>query len=170
MTISTEIKEQGFVILTNALDQGTQTETHAVSIDYQWPNGTGLSKADAVWSDTRSLGVGTELLDLTALVQLDAAAKTIRTVNLDKVKYIRIKNTTTAATTGYLEIGAGGANPWIGALWKAADDTTTVPFLSVLEWGDPSGVAVVAGTGMTINVQAFTATQTYEILIIGESA
>lgn len=157
-----------------ALDQGNLGggNAHKVEAEYDLAAGTATSQTNLIWSDSRSLGVGTEDLELDNLTQLDSAGATLNARTFSVVKAICIKNTTSSGTLiiGGGTGGAGAADAFAGAGYPMVDDTDkiTIPFGGCFLWYDPVGVAVTNSATDILHVEATGATQTYQITIVGE--
>jgi hypothetical protein len=155
------------------LDQGNLGgNSHKVDATVSVAAGTAASEIDLVWSDSRSLAVGTEQLELDNLTQLDSAGATLNARTFSVVKAILIRNTTASGllTIGGGTGGAGAADAFAGAGYPmvADSDKIDIPFGGFFFWYDPAGAAVTNGATDVLEVEATTATQTYEIAIIGE--
>ena len=160
----------------SALDIGANNETIGALVSLAWPNGTATSQVNEIWSEgSRSLAASAnDAFDLTSLTQLDAAGATVRpAVAFSVVKLVYIRNT---SATGSLIVGggtgAGGASDaWALAtgLLSADAATTNVSAGGFLLWTDPAGVAVTNTSADVLNLQGVGATQTYDIIIMGES-
>lgn len=150
------------------LDAGVGNIQHLVEQSPSVGAGTADGQIDQAWSDSRSLAVGTEDLELDNLTQLDSAGATLNARSFSVVKGIVIKNT---STSGKLTIGGKGATAFAGAGYPFVDDTDKADINagSVWFWYDPAGVAVTNGASDVLLVEATTATQTYDIAIIGEA-
>ena len=100
---------------TNVLDLESPISSLDEKIAKAWTNGTGSGKAQASWSDIRSiLTTANEELDLTAL------ANAFGTLTIAKVKMLIINPVT--ATTGYrLLVGGAAANAWSAFLADPSD-------------------------------------------------
>jgi len=152
------------------LDQGTSKALHALAEALSWPSGTAASQADEVWSDKRVVAAAAnDDLELDDLTQSDSSAGTVRSVSFAVVKLVFVRN---VSTSGRIDIGAAGSNPWAGAGLPLVDgsDKTAVPFGGGWLWYDPVGVAVSNGSADVLRIAGVTAEQTYRILIIGEAA
>jgi len=152
------------------LDQGTSKALHALTEALSWPSGTAASQADEVWSDKRVVAAAAnDDLELDNLTQSDSSEGTVRSVSFAVVKLIFVRN---VSTSGRIDIGAAGSNPWAGAGFPFVDgsDKAAVPFGGGWLWYDPVGVAVSDGSADVLRIAGVTAEQTYRILIIGEAA
>ena len=154
------------------LDKGAGSIRHAIEQSANLPSGTADGQVNEIWSDTRTLAVGSENLELDNLTQLDSAGATMRTVAFAVVKGIVVRNTSASGriALGGGTTGAGAADAFAGAGYPFAADASEVdiPFGGCWSWYDPVGVAVTNAATDILHVEAFTATQTYEIVIIGE--
>lgn len=146
----------------NALDLNNVTDKLAKTVKKSFTNGSGANKAQAVWTDSRSLLTTTsETLDLNALVNA------FGTLSLSKVKAIMIYPTT--ATAGYrLLVSAGASNGWSACFGDASD-------VLRVDAGSPALLTsfvdgwTVDGTHKTIKIENPSGgTVAYEILILGE--
>lgn len=150
---------------------GSANEKHVRKYADSWPDGSGTSQADQVWSDDRSLGVGTETHDLQSLTQLDDNGATLRSgINFANVKEVLIRNTLAPGATGTLRAGNAVANPWdgTGCMFEAAGGTSDLQPGGTLLWTSPVGGAVGAAAS-DLMIEAIGATVTYEIQIKGDS-
>lgn len=155
---------------TVSLDQGSSRAMHALAESLSWPSGTAASQADEVWSDQREVASGAnDDLELDSLTQVDADGNTVRSVSLAVVKLVYIRN---ISTSGRVDVGAAASNPWAGAGLPFVDgsDKAAIPFGGGWLWYDPAGVAVSNGSADVLRVAGVTATQTYQIIIVGEAA
>ncbi len=100
---------------TNVLDLESVTSTLTKAITKNITNGTGANKAQAVWSDTRSLlTTANEEIDLRAIVN------GFGTLTAAKIKYIIINPVT--VTTGYrLLVGGAASNAWSACFADPSD-------------------------------------------------
>lgn len=155
--------------LSAALDLGAGKAPQALSRSLSLGSGTGVGKADRIFSDRRTLAAsGTEDLDL-AGVLLDAFGATIT--------FARIKGLVIAAAAGNTNnvvVGAASSNPW-ATLLGATHTLTLRPgaFVAVgTGAADATGYAVAAGTGDLLKIANSGAGSavTYDIHIIGASA
>lgn len=132
-------------------------------------NGTSTGQVDRAYYGERTLtSSASETLDLAGSLA-DLFANTLTFV---KVKYIAVKVMTT--TDGVdLKFGPNATNgAGIGGFWTAAGDKTIVPAGGFVEWYDPNGWTVTAGTAdllYALNVSG-SASVTYRVLIVGTSA
>ena len=173
MALSTTIKLTLSSTRTLVLDLGSFREPHVVDYDVTWPTGTAVNQADEVWSDSRSLAVGSENLDFTALPQVTSTGVAVRTVAFAVIKAIIIRNTSASGrlVVGGGSTGAGAADAFAGTGYPFATDAseTEIPFGGAWVWTDPTGVAVTNGATDILHIEAVGATQTYEIEIVGEA-
>jgi len=151
-----------------AMSGGRADESHAKAPAYNFSNGVGVNQADQVWSDDRSLPVGTETHDLQSLTQLDDAGATLRSaISFDGIKALLIRNT---SATGILTVGGAAGTPWDGAGTPFAIATGKIDIHpgGVLLWVAPTapGGAVAAGA-KDLLMEATVATVTYEIIAVG---
>ena len=156
-----------------SLDQGVLGgSAHKVEADLSASAGTAAEQIDLAWSDARSLPVGSEELELDNLTQLDSAGATVNARTFGVVKGILIRNTSASGTLilGGGTGGAAAADAFAGAGYPLVTDASkiAVPFGGLLMWYDPVGVAVTTGATDILHVKATGATQTYEIIILGE--
>ena len=170
MAVQTSISIDVQAARSVTLDQGTSKALHALAEALSWPSGTAASQADEVWSDKRVVAAAAnDDLELDDLTQSDSSAGTVRSVSFAVVKLVFVRN---VSTSGRIDIGAAGSNPWAGAGLPLVDgsDKTAVPFGGGWLWYDPVGVAVSNGSADVLRIAGVTAEQTYRILIIGEAA
>jgi hypothetical protein len=141
--------------------------------------GTGASKSNITWADTRALALSTsETLDLssggsggTALTNAFGVA-----VLFAKIKLLCIVNSSdllATPTTADLVVGKATSNAWVGP-FDAGTDTITIPAGGVLLLSTPSanGWPVTAGSADCLKIDNIDGAQAsqYNIIIIGESA
>ena len=170
MAVQTSISIDVQAARSVTLDQGTSKALHALAEALSWPSGTAASQADEVWSDKRVVAAAAnDDLELDNLTQSDSSEGTVRSVSFAVVKLIFVRN---VSTSGRIDIGAAGSNPWAGAGFPFVDgsDKAAVPFGGGWLWYDPVGVAVSDGSADVLRIAGVTAEQTYRILIIGEAA
>ncbi|MFI9824417.1 hypothetical protein ACIHFC_28795 [Streptomyces sp. NPDC052013] len=154
--------------LTQSLDLGASRAPQSLSRKMSLASGTGVGKADRVFSDRRTLAASaTEDLDL-AGVLLDAFGAAIT--------FARVKGIIVAAAAGNTNnvvLGAATTNAW-ATLLNATGTVTLRPgaFLAVGTGQADTGYAVTAGTGDLLKVANSGAGTpvTYDIHIIGASA
>jgi len=143
-------------------------EAHSKSFSANWPDGAGAGAADQVWSDDRSLAVGTETHDLQSLTQLDDNGATLRSaISFDGVKALHVKNN---SATGTLTLGGAGANDWDGAgtPFQVATGKIDIQPGGVFLWLAPTaGGGAVAAGAKDLLVEATVATVEYEIVVVG---
>lgn len=125
-------------------------------------NGTGVNQADLQWSDTRTVGVAGETLDLNALV--DSLG---RTVNMAKVKVIIVK--AAAANTGTIDMGNAAANQFKMGFGGAAN-TWTLPAGGIFMAAAPqAGWSSANGSFDSLKFLGSANGQVYSIWLIGTS-
>ncbi|MFE9921564.1 hypothetical protein ACFYQA_08275 [Streptomyces sp. NPDC005774] len=154
--------------LTQALDLGAGRAPQSLTRKMQLASGTGVGKADRVWSDRRTIAAsGSEDLDL-AGVLLDAFGAA--------VTFARVKGLIIAAAVGNTNnvvVGAASGSPWITLL--GATHTLTLRPGAFVAVGtgetDATGYAVTASTGDLLKIanSAGSTGVTYDIHIIGSS-
>jgi hypothetical protein len=170
VSVSTTIDLRVEAARSVSLDQGTSKQLHQLIRKLQWPSGTGTSEANEVWSDSRSVNAAADDdLELDSLSQLTAAGATERSVAFTVVKVVAIRNTSAA---DYITVGGAGAASWAGAGYMLTDDSDliAVPAGGLLLWVDPVGKAVTNSHTDTLRISGVTSTQTYEIVLVGETA
>jgi len=170
-TVSTQLRTTTTALRASPLDVGSVSSRHVVETDLSWPDGSGTSQADEVWSDSRSLPAGNETHDLNSLTQLDADGNTVRAaISFDNVKRLVIKNTLTAGAAGILTVGGGGVAPFEGSgtPFEAAGSTTDVVAGGEMVWTSPVG-GVCTALVKDLLITAAGATVTYDILVIGDA-
>ena len=142
-------------------DIATPTQTFAnAQVKYLFTAGTGADQANVTWADERSLVATAESLDVRGGALADAFGQT---VNVQKLKYIRIEND--AASTGVLLVGGASNVPLLNGV---TDKVSIRPGgVFVLSAPDASGIAVTAGTGDLITVDSGAFTCTYRITLVG---
>ncbi|MET9138899.1 hypothetical protein [Streptomyces parvulus] len=165
----TMLAVSAYAELSGALDLGTSRASQSLSRRLELASGTGVGKADRVFSDRRTIAAsGSEDLDL-AGVLLDAFGA--------QITFARVKGLIVAAAaenTNNVVLGAASSNPW-ATLLGATHTLTLRPgaFVAVgTGAADPTGYAVTAGTGDLLKVanSAGSTSVTYDIHIIGASA
>ena len=154
-----------------------------VENDASYASGTGSGQVDEVWTSSATVADGVFVnLDLNALDQLDDDGVTIRsTINFANIKLIQVKNVT-AGATGYLTVGGGtdagsAADAWAGVTTAFLTDASIIALptpnsatndMSVFKWTSYVGGTVTgAGAADILCLGGVTATQTYEIIIVG---
>jgi len=151
---------------------GTATIPHKVAFDTNLAAGTAAGQVAMAWHDSVSLPVGTGPLQLDGLTQLDAAGATLHSVAFGVVKGIMIKNTSASGklTIGGGTGGGGAADAWAGAGTPFVSDASRIdiPFGGLFVWYEPAGTAVANSTADVLEFEATSATQTFQIAIIGE--
>ena len=162
------------------MDSGVSKWTPTVTSQRSWADGTGTGAAQDVFCVSRTIAAAAfENLDLTALVQDDAAAATVRTVVFVQIKAILIRNTTAAGTGGYLTVGGGtncggAADAWVGTAgqgWLKDDtDLLYIPNDSEICMTFSPGVTVTNTDADVLGLGATTQNQTYTIMILGDTA
>lgn len=153
--------------LTSALDLATGSSPLSVRKAANFASGTGVGKADRIWSDRRTLAASaSEDLDLVGVL-LDAFGGTISFV---KVKGLYIS--AADANANNVVVGAATA-PW-ATLLSATGTLTLRPgaFFGLGTGAADAGYAVTATTGDILKVANSGAgtSVTYDIAIIGTSA
>ncbi|WP_416975657.1 hypothetical protein [Streptomyces sp. 4F14] len=165
----TMLAVSAFAELTSALDLGTGRAAQSLSRSMSLTNGTGVGKADRLFSDRRTLAASaTEDLDL-AGVLLDAFGAA--------VTFARVKGIIVAAAAGNTNnvvVGNAASNAW-ATLLGATSTVTLRPgaFVAVgTGVADATGYAVTAGTGDLLKIANSGAgtSVTYDVHIIGASA
>lgn len=136
---------------------GLGTDSQPVSDSITFANAAGALGVTKRWGDSRVL-TGTDSLDLAGGVTDRFGV--VKTFTKNKLLYI--KHT---FATGTLTIG-GGSNPWIG--WFTG--TIVLNPGGILLFVDPTsaGKTVTAGTGDLLQIVASVASQTYNIVVMGE--
>ncbi len=129
-------------------------------------DGTGADQADIVWHvEQQTLVVATSTtLDLENLAQ-SVFGNTI-SLSLAAVKAILIDNTST--TAGYLLIGGAAADEWYAPFAAAGDKVKVMAGGQLLLANPGAGWSVAAGS-TDLKIEAFTATVTYDIAVLGTS-
>lgn len=169
MALTSSLSIAATAELSSALDLTTGRAPLQVRKAVTLASGTGVGKADKVFSDRRTLAASaSEDLDL-AGVLLDAFGATIT--------FARIKGlivSAAAGNTNNVVIGAAAATPW-ATLLGATHTLTLRPGATVGLFAgaaDAVGYAVTAGTGDLLKVanSAAGTAVTYDVVIIGVSA
>lgn len=174
-TVATKILVRLLATREVALNGATQKAPASVEGEVSWPDGTGTSQNDEVWvENSGSVAAGAfDNLDLTALAQLDGDADTERTVNFSKVKAYLILNT---SSTGNLVLGGGTDNAGAADAFAGVNQypfTTdaalgAIPAGGYWFWSNPIGSSTTGANVLCLG--GITATQTYEIAIVGNAA
>ena len=151
--------------LTNAIDLSTPTQAFAT--DYSsllvFGNGTGANQANMIWHDQRSVGTGSEDLDLAG--SLVSAFGT--TITFTVVKGVLIVAST--ANSGNVVVSRPASNGLV-LFTAASDGLAALKPGGIFLFTDPSaaGLTVTASTGDLLNVDASTGTVVYDVWIWGE--
>jgi hypothetical protein len=179
MTVVTSRRTVRVDALRNTPQIGGLTSTRelfTVASEVAFGSGTDDGDVDEVWKHEGSLAAAaSETHDLQSLTQLDDDGKTVRSsISFDGVKELILKNTTLASVGGFLTVGEAASNIWDGAgtPFSGGTGSTTGTFDlapgDVLYWSSRAGGAV-SGSAKDLLVSATTATQTYELQIVGEA-
>ncbi len=130
-------------------------------------DGTGADQADIVWHvEAQSLAAAASTtLELDNLSQ-SLFGDTI-SLSLANVKAILIDNT--SATAGYLLIGGAAVDEWYTPFAAAGDKVKVMAGGQLLLANPGAGWSVAAGS-TDLKIEAFTATVTYDIAILGTSS
>ncbi len=179
MSVVTNVVAQVKALRAYSLPGGEPVrERPEVSVDLSLADGTTTSTADEVYvfAETITAAAHTNL-DLTNLDQKDSAGTSLRTISLDNVKAVLVKNTNTAGTTGYITIGGGtdggaAADAWAGVTtpFAADSDIVNIPPGGLFQWYSPVGGTVTNTSADVLHLGAVTANQAYEIVIVGDAS
>ncbi len=163
-TISGSLVVQYKQTYTNTLDIEAVTSSLTKSITKSFTDGTGASKAQAAWTDIRSLATTTsEDIDLTALTNAfgDLAFTSVKLLIINVL----------TATTGYrLLVGGASSNAWSAFV----DDPSDIVHIGagsafvITDWIDGLDVD---STHKVLKVENPSGgTVQYEIIVLGEGA
>jgi hypothetical protein len=149
--------------LTNVLDLSLPIDSFDQDYTTTFSDGTGANQGNMLWHDQRSVGTGSEDLDLAG--GLTSAFGT--TITFAVIKGILIY--AAAANTGNIIVSRPASNGLV--LFAAASDA-----LAALKPGglflftDPSaaGLTVTASTGDLLNIDSSSGTSVYDVWIWGE--
>lgn len=159
-TIEARIKAK----LTNAGDLSDEASTINELFSLALADGTGTGKANAIWSDTRTIAASSsENLDL-AGVLADAFGNAL---TFTKVKAIMVK--AAAANTNDVHVGGAASNGFTAPFADATDIAKVKPG-GVFLWVYPAGATVTASTGDILKMANSSSGTgvTYDIIIVGE--
>jgi hypothetical protein len=132
-------------------------------------DGTGTDQCDKIWHDTRTLAAGaSDDLDLNALPQtLFGSALTI---NLAKVKFLLVVNTSTVAGDD-LTVGGAAVQEWTAWVGTAGDKVRVPADSALLVSNRRTGWSVANGSSDTLRLtNAGSGSVTYKIALAGTSA
>jgi len=178
-TLTTKILARVIGTRKVAFGLGTQSFPATLEESLDWPDGSGASQADEMWTkEDGSVAAGAhDNWDLKALPHEDTDDDTERTIDLANIKLLFLRNT---SSSDYLVVGggtdgAGAADAWVDAVgtegWLADDsDLIHVPAGGCLLMAFPSGVTVTNATADILHIGGITSTQTYELMLIGDAA
>jgi len=159
----------------NVLDLGSNPENTSLSAAIVIADGSGTSQADTVWSDSRDYTVGHTNFDLNAMLQLNTDGDTVRTLNFANLKLVAIRSKESAGGSGYAEIGGGtdggaAADAWAGitTMFKVDAAITSVYPGGLLVWYNPTGGTVTGTSADIFHIEAVTANQELDIMLIGD--
>lgn len=146
-------------------DLGDTVKNHLWSVLLGVESGTTATKADRVWSDTRSAAASADTIDLLGTLT-DASGTTISFVD---VLLFAIKNKSTTATEN-LTVGAGSNNwsTWAGA----SGHQVVIPPGGAFVWfaGTVDDEQPTAGTGDILTIDPGSDTISYDIIVLGRSS
>lgn len=171
-TVATTLRTSTVVRRAAPLAEGSTVTKHVIESDLSWPDGSGTSQADEVWSYNKALPAGTETHDLNSLTQTDDDGNTLRSsISFDLVKRLVIRNNNTAGAAGILRVGAdAGGTPFEGSgtPFVSAGSTIDVVAGGEFVWTSPVGGDCSAGAN-DLKVVAAGATVDYDILVVGDA-
>jgi hypothetical protein len=126
-------------------------------------NGTGANQAQVVWSDSRTIGVTPDDINLLSLSD-DRGA-----VAFSSIKLAYIKNTS-AADQIDIVAGEGVANTWGGFGYGDEGGVSSLPLSQggAVFVANPTAAGIAVSQGARILRVNGTAGTTYEIILIGE--
>jgi len=167
MSLTTALLVAINATLEGSNDLGTPSFPLSVSNRDDIANGTGLSQADLIFSDQRTISAsGNEDLDLAgSLTDPLGSTLTFATV---KAIYVRASSD----NTNNVEVKPAASNGFDGPFADASDTLAIPPGGTLLLTAPVSGWSVTAGTGDLLNIANSGAGTgvTYDIVIIGTSA
>lgn len=172
MPLETTIKATLRARQTGTNDFGTPIFTPEIAAFLELANGTGVSQADLIFVDERSVASATnDDIDL-AGVLANPLGGTLSFVEIVALIVINAPKSGAANTTN-LTIG-GGTNPFIGFLGGTTPTIGPIRPRGFVYLGCPADVgigAVTAGTGDILRIaNSSGAAATYQIGIVGRSA
>lgn len=120
-------------------------------------DGTGANQAQVVWSDSRTATTSTSTIDLGSL-QDDRG-----TVAMSAIKALYVRN------TGAASMNWNGGSWATGPLSAPGDCAVSVPAGGAMLFVAPTAAGYpVTGSPNTIDVDTFSGSTTYDIILIGE--
>lgn len=171
MAVNSKLLARVQAIDSSVLDMGGSTIRHELEVALNILDGVDDGDADEVWTHNHDLATGTETHDLTNLTQLDANGSTVRSgINFAVVKLLMTVNREAVGTAGQLRMGGAGANPFDGdgSPFQVAGGKIDIPGGGVWLWWNPAGVSTSSANNLLI--EAATADQEYDLIVLGESA
>lgn len=146
---------------TKARDQTTPTESIGIALTQGYTSGVTANKADAFWTDERTLAATSETLDFTADL-VDAFGDTLALVNL---KELIIRNT--ATTSGYDLTITGNMLTAFFPNYTGGDEWTIPPGGTFHVSSPVDGFTVTNTTQDQLTIDSGANAVTYEIEVLG---
>lgn len=168
-TLSLNVRASLDWLFRETLDLSTVADGSKLEYSAAIADGVAADQCDKIWHDTRSLAAGaSDDLDLNALTQT-LFGSTV-TINLAKVKFVLVVNTSTTAGDD-LTVGGAAGQEW--SAWAGgAGHKARVPADSCLLLSNKkNGWTVVNGASDTLRISNVgAAAVSYKIVLVGTSA
>ncbi len=166
MELNAQILLQIVAAETSSSDLSTTARSTTISRAVAFTTGTGISQAQLVWSDSRTIAAsGTETLDLAEL------ADDRGTVVLSAVKAIYIRNTGAAVLN---LTGGGPPEDWeAGPVKTPSGSLLEIPAGGIYLATNASAAGWAVGSSpqwVIVNNASTTTAATYDIVLIGEGS
>lgn len=150
----------------NTIDLGPVEQKISYSPSHQFTDGNADNKAEAIFTDTRTISASSsENLDLAGTGLVDAFGNTL---TFTKIKAMII--VAAEANTNDVLVGGAGSNGWTAWVGDATDVVKVKPGgMLVLTAPKSAGLAVVASTGDILKVanSSSGSSVTYTIILVG---
>ena len=165
MAVSTYLKLRGEWVETGT-DTGIRVPlaNHVKEYILNLATGTGANQADLIWSDTRSLAITTEDLNLDATLT-DSFGTAITWAEITGMLFI--VNTTTSGV--YIKVGGKGATAFFTWAKTNADFVKVGPGGCFLLTSPVDGYAVTTSTADILQIESV-GTASYTVVLWGRSA
>ena len=168
MPLTTSVSVSWLSNLTTQLDHGVPGYPLRLDANISLTNGVGLSQADLVWSDQRTLiASATEDLDLSGVLTNPLGGGLL---TFARIKGLFVKAATTNTNNVNVSRPASNGVP----IFLAVSDGIGIPPGGIFVWMAPTaaGIPVTTGTGdlITLTNSAGTTSVVYDIVILGASA
>lgn len=144
-------------------DVGLANYVNKEEVFLDFTDGNGAGQVSLVFQDTRTLaGAATEDLDLNNVLKGPLGG----ILNFVGIKAMRFR--AAAANPGNIRVGGAAANTWLGPLSATAGKLLFKPGAS-MQFMDPGGMTVVAGTEDQLKIENMHATlaATYTLELLG---